>query len=282
VAEQRLTHPEKVLYPECNVTKKKLFDYYARVGKWMVPHVSLRPLNLKRCPSGWKRGFFQQHVQTKAPGLRKIEIVDGSGDSNRVVLDDGSGLLSLAQMNVLEIHTWGAHEDELEKPDLIVFDLDPDPDVKWPAIVEAARTIRQRLGDAKMESYVKTTGGKGLHICVAFERTATWDRAREFCHDLTMGMVEEAPEKYIATASKAKRKGKVFIDWLRNGRGATFVAPYSTRARANAPVALPVEWDELDKIKPNQFSLDQTIERLEKRGDAWAKMLAKPQRMPAK
>jgi len=278
----RLTHPEKVLYPECNVTKQKLFDYYGRVAKWMVPHVAKRPLNLKRCPNGWKRGFFQQHVQTKAPGLRKIDVVDASGDSNRVVLDDGSGLLSLAQMNVLEIHTWGAHEDDLDKPDLLVFDLDPDPDVKWPAIVEAARTIRQRLGDSKIESYVKTTGGKGLHICAAIERTAPWERAREFCHDLAVGMVDEAPDKYIATMSKAKRKGKVFLDFFRNGKGATFVAPYSTRARANAPVALPVEWDELDKIKPNQFSLDQTIERLEKRGDAWAQMLAKPQRMPAK
>lgn len=280
MVEHKLTHPDKVLYPECNVTKKKLFDYYARVGKWMVPHVAKRPLNLKRCPNGWKRGFFQQHVNTKAAGLRKIDVVDASGDSNRVVLDDAGGLLSLAQMNVLEIHTWGAHEDELDKPDLLVFDLDPDPDVKWPAVVEAARTIRQRLGDSKIESYVKTTGGKGLHICAAIERTITWDRAREFCHDLAVGMVDAEPAKYIATMSKAKRKGKVFLDFFRNGKGATFVAPYSTRARANAPVALPVEWDELDKIKPNQFSLDQTIDRLEKRGDAWATMLAKPQRMP--
>ena len=282
MAEQRLTHPEKVLYPECNVTKQKLFDYYARVAKWMVPHVAKRPLNLKRCPNGWKRGFFQQHVQTKAPGLRKIDVVDASGDSNRVVLDDASGLLSLAQMNVLEIHTWGAHEDDLDKPDLLVFDLDPDPGVKWPAIVAAARTIRQRLGDQKIESYVKVTGGKGLHICAAIERTVSWDRARELCHDLAVGMVDEAPDKYIATMSKAKRKGKVFLDFFRNGKGATFVAPYSTRARANAPVALPVEWDELDKITPNQFSLDQTIARLEKRGDAWADMLAKPQRIPAR
>ena len=281
MTEPRLTHPEKVLYPECNVTKKKLFDYYARVAKWMLPHVAKRPLNLKRCPGGWKRGFFQQHVQTKAPGLRKIDVVDASGDSNRVVLDDASGLLSLAQMNVLEIHTWGAHEDDVDKPDLIVFDLDPDPGVKWPAIVETARTIRQRLGDSKIESYVKATGGKGLHICAALERTVSWDRVREFCHGLAVGMVEDAPEKYIATASKAKRKGKIFLDYLRNGKGATFVAPYSTRARANCPVALPVEWDELDAVKPNQFSLDQTIERLEKRGDAWASMLAKPQRMPA-
>jgi bifunctional non-homologous end joining protein LigD len=282
VSAVKLTHPEKLLYPECGVTKQRLHDYYEKVAKWMLPHVAKRPLNLRRCPHGWKRGFFQQHAQGKLPlGLRKIDVVDASGDSNRLVLDDVTGLRSLAQMNVLEIHTWGAHADDVEKPDLLVFDLDPDPDVKWPAIVTAARLIRQRLGDSKIESYVKLTGGKGLHICAAIERTITWDRAREFCHALADGIVSAEPEKYIGTMSKAKRKGKVFLDFFRNGRGATFVAPYSTRARANAPVALPVEWDELDALKPNQFSIDATLERLEKRGDAWAPMLAKPQRVPA-
>src|SRR5262249_28290524 len=160
-----------------------------------------------------------------------------------------------------------------DKPDLIVFDLDPDPGVKWPAVVEAARTIRQRLGDEKIESFVKVTGGKGLHICAALERTISWDRARDFCREISERIVADAPAKYIATATKAKRKGKIFIDWLRNGKGATFVGPYSTRARANAPVALPVRWDELDDVKPDGFSLDATIERLEKHGDAWARML---------
>ncbi len=279
MTEPKLTHPEKLLYPECGVTKQRLHDYYVKVSKWMLPHVANRPLNLRRCPHGWKRGFFQQHVDGKLPpGLRKIDVIDASGESNRLVLDDVIGLRQLAQMNVLEIHTWGAHAED--EPDLLVFDLDPDPDVKWTAIVEAARTIRQRLGDVKIESFVKTTGGKGLHICAAVERTITWDRARDFCRELSEGIVRDQPEKYLATASKAKRKGKIFIDWLRNGKGATFVAPYSTRARANAPVALPVEWDELDGIKPNQFSLDQAIERLEKHGDAWAPMLARAQRVP--
>lgn len=282
MSEVKLTHPDKLLYPECGVTKEKLRDYYDKVAKWMLPHVAKRPLNLRRCPHGWKRGFFQQHAQGKLPpGLRKIDVVDASGDSNRLVLDDVTGLLSLAQMNVLEIHTWGAHADEEDKPDLLVFDLDPDPDVKWSAIVECARIIRQRLGDSKIESFVKTTGGKGVHICANIERTITWDRARDFCHDVAESIVRDRPEKYIATMSKAKRKGKIFIDWLRNGKGATFVAPYSTRARANAPVALPIGWDELDGITPNGISLDRTIERLEERGDAWAPMLERPQRVPA-
>ncbi len=281
MTEPKLTHPEKVLYPECGVTKQRLHDYYVKVSPWMLPHVAKRPLNFRRCPTGWKRGFFQQHADGKVPpGLRKIDVVDASGDSDRLLLDDVVGLRQLAQMNVLEIHTWGAHGDDVDKPDLLVFDLDPDPGVKWPAIADAARTIRQRLGDAKIESFVKTTGGKGVHICAAVERTVTWDRVRDFCRELSEGIVRDQPEKFIATASKAKRKGKIFIDWLRNGKGATFVAPYSTRARANAPVAMPIAWDELDAIKPDQFSMASAIARLEERGDAWAKMLERPQRVP--
>ncbi len=277
----KLTHPEKMLYPECGVTKQKLFDYYAAVAKWMMPHVGKRPINMRRCPGGWKRGFFQQHVQGKVPkGLRQIDVQDASGDSNRVLIDDADGLLSLVQMNVLEIHTWGAHADDVDKPDLLVFDLDPDPTVKWLAVCDAARLIRDRLGDAGIESYVKTTGGKGLHICAAIERTVTWDRAREFCHDLSTKIVEDFPDKYIATMSKAKRKGKIFLDFFRNGKGATFVAPYSTRAHANAPVALPITWDELGPdLKPNGSSLDATLTRLASQGDAWAPMLTKPQRL---
>jgi bifunctional non-homologous end joining protein LigD len=158
----------------------------------MLPHVAKRPLNLRRCPTGWKRGFFQQHVEGKLPpGLRKIEVVDASGDSNRLVLDDVTGLQQLAQMNVLEVHTWGAHADDADKPDLIVFDLDPDPDVKWPAIADAARLIRQRLGDRKIESFVNPTGGQGVHICAAIERTTTWDRVRDFCRELSSGIVSD-------------------------------------------------------------------------------------------
>jgi bifunctional non-homologous end joining protein LigD len=280
--EVKLTHPEKVLYPEAHVTKQKLFDYYARVAKWMLPHVANRPLNLRRCPNGWKRGFFQQHAQGKLPkGLRQIDVKDASGDSNRLVLDDATGLKQLAQMNVLEIHTWGAHADDVDKPDLLVFDLDPDPSVKWIQVIDAARAIRQRLGDQKIESWVKTTGGKGLHVCAAIERGPSWDRAREYCSKLCVAIVEDAPEKFVATMSKAKRKGKIFLDFFRNGKGATFVAPYSTRARAGAPVAMPVAWDELSEdLKPNHFSLDSALERLDKIGDVWAPMFSRPQRLP--
>jgi bifunctional non-homologous end joining protein LigD len=283
VTDVTLTHPEKLLYPECGVTKQKLHDYYARVAKWMLPHVANRPLNFRRCPNGWKRGFFQQHAQGKTPkGLHKIHVVDASGDSNRLTLDDVTGLLQLAQMNVLEIHTWGARADVLDKPDLLVFDLDPDPHVTWNDVVVAARKIRQRLGDSKIESYVKTTGGKGLHICAFIERTVTWDRARDFCRDLSERIVADEPDKYIATMSKAKRKGKIFLDFFRNGKGATFVAPYSTRARENCPVAMPITWDELGPdTKPNGFSLESTLAYLDAHGDPWAPMLTHPQRIPS-
>jgi len=276
----KLTNPDKLLYPESGVTKKDVFDYYARVAKWMVPHVARRPLNLRRCPHGWKRGFFQQHAQGKLPeGLRKIDVVDASGPSNRIVLDDERGLVALAQMNVLEIHGWCAREPALDAPDMLVFDLDPDPSVTWAAVVDAARVIRQRLGDQKLESWVKVTGGKGVHVCVAIERTISWDRARDLTRELSEGLVRDQPEKFVATASKAKRSGKIFIDFFRNGKGATIVLPYSTRARSGAPVAVPVEWDELDGVKPNGFSLASTLARLEKIGDPWADM--KPQRVHA-
>ncbi len=241
------------------------------------------PAHPATLPARLEARIFQQHAQGKLPaGLRKIEILDGSGPSDRITLDDDSGLLALAQMNVLEIHCWGAHVDAIELPDLLVFDLDPDASVPWGRTIEAARLIRQRLGDARMESFVKTTGGKGLHVCVAIERTISWDRARDFTRELSEALVRDHPERFVATVSKAKRTGKILIDFFRNGRGATIVAPYSTRARAGAPIAMPLAWDELDEsVAPNGFSLDSAIAWLERRGDAWARMLATPQRVPA-
>ena len=283
VTQPTLTHPEKILYPEHGITKQKLFDYYARVSKWMVPHVAGRPLTLRRCPHDYRRGFFQQHAQGKLPpGLRRFDVIDASGPSDRISLDDESGLLALVQLNVLEIHAWCAHVDDVDRPDMLVLDLDPDAAVPWGKTIEAARMIRQRLGDAKLESFVKTTGGKGLHICVAIERSIGWSRAREFTQTLSEGLVADHPDRFVATVTKAKRRGKILIDFFRNWKGATIVAPYSTRARAGAPVAMPIAWDDLDEgVAPDGFSLDSAIARLEKKGDAWARMLESPQRVPA-
>jgi bifunctional non-homologous end joining protein LigD len=282
VTHPKLTHPEKVLYPEAGVTKGDLFDYYRRVARWMLPHVARRPLTLRRCPEDWHAGFFQQHARRPLPqGLRTVDLVDARGPSHRITLDDETGLLALVQMNALEIHAWNAHVDDVDKPDVLVFDLDPGPGVAFGAVVAAARAIRQRLGDARIESFVKTTGGKGLHVCVAIERTISWERARTFTRELAEGLARDEPGAYVTTVSKAKRPGKILIDFFRNGKGATIIAPYSTRARAGAPVAVPVAWEELDDVGAgNAFSLASTLARLEAEGDAWAPMLARPQRVP--
>ena len=228
----RLTNPERVLYREQGITKNELAEYYAAVGEWMLPHVADRPLTLVRCPEGYdKQCFFQKHAKESLPdGVRPIPIADKDGQAQYTAIDDVVGLLGLVQMGVLEIHTWGAHADNPEKPDLLVFDLDPDPELSWAKVVDAAKLLRARLEALDLQSFVKTTGGKGLHVCVPVARRLDWDRAKEFCRRFSERIVREDPDHYVATMSKARRKGKIFIDFFRNSRGATFIAPYSTRA----------------------------------------------------
>lgn len=266
-AEYPLTNPDKVLYPEQGITKREVLDYYALVAPRMLPHVANRPLTLVRCPNGYdKPGFFQKHPgKASLPGLRSVAIREKEGKSPYSVLDDQLGLFSLVQLGALEIHTWGSRADDFEHPDILVFDLDPDPSVDYQAVIDAALTIRNVFDQAKLESFVKTTGGKGLHVCVPIAPDLSFTQAKDFTEHLSRAMAAGSPELYIATQTKAKRKGKIFIDYLRNGRGATFIAPYSTRARQNAPIAVPLEWDELSpKLPPNHFTLRSIERRLSK------------------
>jgi bifunctional non-homologous end joining protein LigD len=261
----RMTHPERVLYPKDGITKQELAEYYAAVSPWMIPHVANRPLTLVRCPQGIdKQKFFQKHAKNPlGKGIRAIPIDDDGALAEYMAIDDQAGLLSLVQMSVVEIHTWGAHADDPEKPDLLVFDLDPDDAVKWPAVLTCARLLRDGLAQLELESYVKTTGGKGLHVCVPISRRVSWDEAKEFCRGLTELIVRLDPKAYVATMSKAQRGGKIFIDFFRNGRGATFIAPYSTRARDGAPVAMPLAWDELSpKLGPDHFHVRNVTKRM--------------------
>ena len=283
VGEVTLTHPEKVLYPECGVTKQRLVDYYERVAKWMLPHVAKRPLNFRRCPNGWKRGFFQQHAQGKpGKGLRSVFVRDASGDSNRLTLDDVTGLLQLAQMNVLEIHTWGAHVDDVDKPDLLVFDLDPDPSVRRgprssrpPRNPPAPRRRSHRVvrEDDRRQRPPRVRGHRAhRHLG---PRSRLLPKARRRHRRGRAGQVHRDDVE-------GEAQGKDLPRLLPQRQGATFIAPYSTRARERCPVAMPVEWDELGPdLKPNGYSLDSALARLEKSGDAWAPMLAKPQRIPS-
>ncbi len=198
-------------------------------------------------------------------GVRSVPLAEKGGTAPYSVIDDARGLFGLVQLGALEIHTWGSHVTDPERPDLVVFDLDPDPSVAFGAVCDAARELRKVFGAAKVECFVKTTGGKGLHVCVPIAPELDWAEVSDFSRRVADALVRQAPDRYVATASKAKRRGKIFVDYLRNTRGASFVAPYSTRARKNAPIALPVEWDELTPdFDPARFNLRSIRERLER------------------
>jgi bifunctional non-homologous end joining protein LigD len=267
--EYPLTNPDKVLYPGQRITKRDLLDYYALVAERMLPHVRNRPLTLVRCPNGFdKPCFFQKHPGEGVPeGLRSVPIREKEGKAPYSVIDDERGLFGLVQLGALEIHTWGSRADDPEHPDTLVFDLDPDPSVPFTEVMVAARELRALFERAKLESFVKTAGGKGLHVCIPIAPELAWDEVKEFSRRVAEAMAKESPGRYLATASKSKRRGKIFVDYLRNARGATFVAPYSTRARDGAPVAVPLDWDELTpKLRPDQWNIRNLPERLRNLG----------------
>lgn len=270
----RLSHPERVLYPENGITKLALANYYEQVADWMLPHVSNRPLALVRCPGGRSKPcFFQKHPGERATAhLLKVNIAEKGKAEYHLALRDAAGLMELVQMGVLEIHVWDSQTKNLEKPDRLIFDLDPDPAVEWGGVVTAAREIRLLLEELGLVSFLKTTGGKGLHLVVPVQPRTDWDDAKSFCHALADFVVQAAPDRYIATMSKAARKGKIFIDYLRNARGATAVAPYSTRARPGATVSVPLAWEELTpRLRPDQFTVASVPARLAKlKKDPWA------------
>jgi bifunctional non-homologous end joining protein LigD len=195
--------------------------------------------------------------------LRSVVIPEMQGKAQYTVLDDAEGLFSLVQLGALEIHTWGSRADDYEHPDVLVFDLDPDPSLQFQAVIECAQILRGIFQAAKLESFVKTTGGKGLHVCVPIVSQLAWPQVKEFCKQLCETIERQSPERYVTTQSKDKRRGKIFIDYLRNARGATFIAPYSTRAREHAPLAVPLEWDELtSSFRPAELTLRNVKSRL--------------------
>ena len=218
----RLTHPDKVLYPDAKITKHDLAAYYMQVADWMLPHVVDRPLAIVRCPAGSGNAcFFQKHPgDGGSDHLQQINVAAKGAPEYNLAVGDLAGLISLVQMGVLEIHVWGSRARHLEKPDRLIFDLDPDPTVGWPAVVSAARQVRLVLEELGLTSFVKTTGGKGLHLVVPVQPRFEWDEAKAFCRAVADYMVRAAPDRFTATMSKAARKGKIFIDYLRNGRSA--------------------------------------------------------------
>ncbi len=270
----RLSNPDRVLFPEQGVTKRELASYYDTVAERILPHISDRPIALLRCPQGHeKECFFQKNYTDSIVGpIDRVELEEQSGEkATYMSIDDKAGLIQLAQLGTLELHPWGSRVDRLDRPDRLIFDLDPGPGVEWQRVVQAARSVNEKLQNHGLACFVKTSGGKGLHVVVPLERRTGWDEVKAFAHGIADRMAAEAPDEYVATASKAKRKGKIFVDYLRNSRGATNVAPYSTRAREGAPISTPLTWEELGRVESaKEFNLGNIRNRLNaSQGDAW-------------
>jgi bifunctional non-homologous end joining protein LigD len=280
-----LTNPQRVLFPDVGLTKLDLASYYQDVSEWMLPYLKDRPLSLLRCPEGQaKKCFFQKHAAAGTPeALRRIEIDEKNERETYLIADDLPGLLSLAQMGVLEIHVWGSRGDRLEQPDWLVFDLDPAPEVAWKEVVASAEMLRDLLAEIKLQTFAKLTGGKGVHLVAPLApRRAEWPEVKGFAQGVANLLAQEYPERFIAKMSKAARRGKIFVDYLRNDRGSTAIAPFSTRAKPGAPVAVPITWDELTPaIAPDQFNVSNVRERLAKlKPDPWAGFAEVKQRLP--
>jgi len=279
----RLTHPDRVLWEGQGLTKLGLAEYYADVAGFMMPFITGRPLALVRCPNGQGGDCFYQKRSFAglSDAVEVVPIADKEGDTEALVIHDLRGLINLVQANVLEIHPWGARIDDLERPDTLIFDLDPGDGVDFGAVMDGAREVRQRLADLRIESYVKTTGGKGLHVVSPLVPDLGWDEVKAFAQGIAQAMESDSPQRFVSTMAKKARDGKIYVDYLRNGRGSTAIAPYSTRAREGAPVATPLRWEELTPaLAPRRFTVETMGRRLDSlKSDPWAGYLDNPQRI---
>jgi len=283
----RLTHPDKVLDAESGLTKADLSAYYQGVAEHMLPHIADRPLSLVRCPEGTgKPCFFQKHVTSMLPqGVEGIDVPNKkTGEPEPyITLHTTDAIINMAQMGVLEVHPWGSRNNDLEHPDRLIFDLDPDESIPWSTLCAAAAEVRKRLKKAGLESFLKTTGGKGLHIVAPILPDLGWAEVKDLAHKLVNAMERDNPTLYLTKMTKAARKGKIYLDYLRNERGATAVAPYSPRARAGAHVSLPLPWSALKLPERPVYSVKNFDEwRSRLRNDPWKAMLTTRQHLDPK
>ena len=268
-----VTHPERVIYPELGITKLDVANYYRAVMEWFLPGVLDRPTSVLRFPEGiGEQGFFQKHPMRGLSHVGHVRLREESGKwADYLCPNDASSVIGLVQFGTIEFHPWAARADSLDEPDYLVFDLDPGQGVSWRDIVDAARQVKRRLGDVDLESFVRTTGGKGLHVVLPLHATCTWDDARRFVQGFARTLASEQQDRFIAKAAMDERGGRIFIDYLRNSRGATSVASYSLRARPGAMVATPLRWPDLGKCKgPGDFTMETVPRRLARlRADPW-------------
>jgi bifunctional non-homologous end joining protein LigD len=276
-----LTHPDRVYWEDVGLTKQGLADYYTQAWDWIAPHVTGRVLSLVRCPDGAAgKCFFQKHA-SGGLGEKHLRLVPEE-DGKVIGIDNLDGLIALVQAGVLEVHVRGSTIDRLDAANRIVFDLDPGPEVGWPEVKQAARAVRERLDALGITSFLKTTGGKGLHVVMPVN-DAPWDAVKAFAKSFALAMVKDSPDRYVAVAAKRERTGRIFIDYLRNSREATAICAYSTRARAGATVSVPIAWSELAALTtPNRYTVGNVMGRLTKlKADPWADIGRVKQKLPA-
>lgn len=266
----QITSPDKVIFKNPKITKLDIVHYYQKVAERMLPFLEKRIISTIRCPEGiGGECFFKKHLETKSEGMGRITLPSDKGKKeDYYYIKDRRGLISEVQMNSFEFHVWGSCVPKIEEPDCLVFDLDPDEEMPLSKIREGVKDLKSILDEIGLASFLKTSGGKGYHIVVLTKKLKTWEKAREFAKTTAKLMETKWPDKYTSNVRKEKRKGKIFIDWIRNTRSATSVAPYSIRIRKGAYVSMPIKWSELEKVKPNGITIDEAIKRL-KRKDPW-------------
>jgi bifunctional non-homologous end joining protein LigD len=277
----KLTHPDRILWPEDGITKQGLAEFYSDIADWILPHITKRVLSLVRCPGGvGKSCFYAKHIWEGAD--KSFLPVDVGEAEPMFAIQDLDGLMALVQANVLEIHPWGSRVERLDQPDRIIFDLDPGDDVAWEDVIAGALEVKARLKSQGLESFVKTTGGKGLHVVSPITPSVGWETVKDFTKKMAEAMAADSSGKYLAVMTKSRRRGRIFVDYLRNGRGATAVGAYSTRARTGAAVSVPLTWGELQTgIRANHFTIDNLRQRLSHRKrDAWAGFFDLKQKLP--
>jgi len=288
VAGVGISHPDRVLFPAAEATKLDLARYSAAVADWILPHVVGRPLTLVRCPAGVRAGsdpgcFFMKHSKVWAPPtLRRVRIREKTKIGEYLIADSVAALVGLAQMDVLEIHTWNARFPRIEQPDRIVIDLDPGDRVEWPAVVDAARLVRDMLGALRLEGFVKTTGGRGLHVVIPLIPRADWTECLAFARAFAETIVGRVPQLFTAQFAKRGREDKILVDYLRNNRTNTSIAAYSTRAKPEATVSVPIAWSDLSAATtPERFTIATVAQRLSRlRVDPWKAYWTTKQQIP--
>ncbi|MDD4565193.1 MAG: DNA ligase D [Eubacteriales bacterium] len=260
----KITNPDKVIFGDPKITKADVVRYYAAVSERMMPYVKGRILSILRCPKGiFQTCFYKKHPGPGSEGIVTISVSNSEGEAeDYFYIENASGLIFEAQMGTLEFHTWGSRADALEKPDMMVFDLDPDEGMDLSTVRRGVRDIKSILAELSLTSYLKTSGGKGYHVIVPLRPAVSWEVFHDFAHRIAEVMEQKWPDRYTSNVRKVKRVNKIFIDWIRNGRGATSVAPYSLRARKGARVSMPIRWDELDTVDPDGVTVADALMRI--------------------